>query len=263
MSVETLTNWLTAFNAKERHHLAEWIYFGKANLNGKMQPGLDTTHLTELFKHCTGSNKFEILFHSMDYHYDWIFAALNLAKDKKTTENIDENRTTLGSELANGIDTLKSIDNKKKFTKFFNPNFTQQDADWLFLIKHDNNHTLLVIECKLENAWESGQLAGKLYRINSLRNIAKELDIKIKLCLLSPSEPSEGIQNAALKEISHYCKEFKLIEPRIDLNDITFYPFHQNETAYQVSRSIMDEKLNSFRKSKNKYNSWAVYRRKR
>ena len=284
--------WLMALNAKERQHLSEWIYWGPqatalAQANGGLPNGIHQG-LQDLITRCTGSAaKATILFQSMDYHFDWVFAALTLTRDVVLPASIADQKTLtsrVAKTFADGLLKLEEGHKQpdgltpeahrhallKKYTKFCTPNFTGQDADWLIYLEQEGRHHLLFLECKFENHWDYPQIAGKLFRLRQLEALAG--DLRVKMCLVSPeqNQASSAIKKAVMKHINDFHDHMDLPRPQEDdyfrlLTDDQkgfplWEPLPKPSHHFQVSRSRQGQDLDAFGKTR-LGNAWAIYRR--
>lgn len=281
MNIEIFKKWLKDLSVKERHYLAKWVYFEKTDEENHFELS-EHPELIKIFQKCTGKEtEFKLHFHSMDYHYDWIYAALKFSKvpaDNKISHNPNANTwhwpegsnifsiNYLHEKLNNSTasEDPKSITKKRRlFTKYCTPNFTLQDADWLFLIQQGDIYYLIVLECKLVNNWEPLQLAGKLFRLQKMTEGYESKNFKCKMCLISPEKPYKDgdtnakksfenrIENGIISYLDYIKPEdennknqFSVEESILYDNDkkILWSKIELTKPKYQVSRSNDDEK---------------------
>jgi hypothetical protein len=79
---------------------------------------------------------------AMDYHIDWLYASLNLAKDD---------------------DPTKVYRNANKVIKA-----QQEDVDWLIAFKDQNEYHLVLIEAKGVTGWTNKQMTSKANRFGDI-----------------------------------------------------------------------------------------------
>ena len=82
-TAEAFVRNLKALNAKERDHLMRFAYLGEEKPYGASDRFLSPAATNALRKHATGmelSEGSECVFAGMDYHLDWIHAALWTAR---------------------------------------------------------------------------------------------------------------------------------------------------------------------------------------
>lgn len=199
-----LTGWLHAFDAKERNHVLTHFLGGE---KGRFDDGIKTT----LQKVSPGIedlalNGLEVRFQCMDYHLDWIWAALTLTRMKLRGFQTDQFREVFPLDEASWQVLAGDARLRKEGTKFLSPNFTQQDADWLVLAfepRADKPRLwFFLFECKYANPWGSKQLAGKLVRLRKFVDAFPDLhglEIRFQLVLLSDDRPSSGVAKNAEK----------------------------------------------------------------
>jgi hypothetical protein len=79
---------------------------------------------------------------AMDFHIDWLYASLNLAKDN---------------------DLTKIYPNENKFIKA-----QQEDIDWLIAFKDQSEYHLVLIEAKGVTGWTNKQMTSKASRFGDI-----------------------------------------------------------------------------------------------
>ena len=161
MSRKTLTQCLEVFNRKERYWLIRNCCGNGDDLALPLNDGLIDTLAGE-FKELL-SVDLKNAWWAMDYHIDWLIAALTLYQDKEThnQENVKHNAR-----------------NQSKVCDILG---TQEDFD--FIICADN--TIILIEAKLSSGWDYDQLFHKIDRLERMHELFK--NINKYFIMLSPN----------------------------------------------------------------------------
>lgn len=154
--MQNLIQYLTAFNSKERFFLA-----GQILGNPKFTI---TSLFREKLNNMLNISIPEDAFSAMDYHLDWIYAALNLAKDGNVNKIYSN---------ADGV--IKA---------------QQEDIDWLIAFKNQEVFHLVLIEAKGVGGWTNKQLKSKANRFEQIfGNIGhKWPGVKPHFILMSPKQ---------------------------------------------------------------------------
>lgn len=121
-------------------------------------------------------------FAAMDYHLDWIAAALT-AFAEGGKEEVFENCEIDGTKLVMG---------------------NQEDVDFLVCFKgEEGNYNLIMLEAKATSSWSSGQMESKMKRLRRIFGDTENCidKIKPKFCLTSP-RPPRGLK---YKEWPEWC----------------------------------------------------------
>ncbi len=170
---------LHAFNRKERDRLMKF-----ALCRGEYPQHRISVELWKLVRPSNGRlqrPKPEHMFLGMDYHLNWLYAAL-------VAPTCDDH------ELKNGIQNDWKFTNNRRKDKPIQGN--QQDVD-LLVAWHDGKRSALnltLIEAKLDSGWLENQFAAKLDRIKKIVLEAEHFGIPLEcsLLLLSPTKPPES-----------------------------------------------------------------------
>lgn len=162
-----LIAWLEAFNRKERYYL--------------ISQALGGFSLDRAFRDLLGRTLgFEIPSHGsawMDYHLDWVFAALTLA-NLSPDEAADR---VFESPNFSGGDPLLS-------TKPVHVNSNQEDIDLLVAFRDGEVTRLVFLEAKGETSWSNRQLGSKVRRLATIfAGAGHGLSLSFVLC--SPRPP--------------------------------------------------------------------------
>jgi hypothetical protein len=79
---------------------------------------------------------------AMDYHIDWVYASLNLAKDEDPTKVYPNNNNLIRAQ--------------------------QEDVDWLIAFKGQSEYHLVLIEAKGVTGWTNKQMNSKANRFGDI-----------------------------------------------------------------------------------------------
>ena len=156
--MEDLVNLLGSFNRKERFFL--------------VRQAVGSFQLCDQFRHdlgeAIGVGVITDAFAAMDFHLDWLAAALVVHRD-------------------NAADN--AVDNSMKLVTG-----TQEDIDLLVAFRKDGTHHLVLVEAKGETSWTNSQMRSKAGRLKDI--FGDEGDcypgVEPHLCLMSPNPP-EGL----------------------------------------------------------------------
>ena len=129
-----LIEYLKKFNSKERFFLAGEILGNPSftlaeDFREKLSKELQIAILADAFS-------------AMDYHIDWLYACLCLAKDG---------------------DVNKVYDNKESIIKG-----QQEDIDWLIAFSSENKYHIILIEAKGVTGWTNKQMDSKVERFRQI-----------------------------------------------------------------------------------------------
>lgn len=106
---------------------------------------------------------------ALDYHIDWIYAALHLFYGKEQSYN-----PTKIYHTSNNL----------------NPQFNQEDSDLLIYFNQYEKHNFIFIEAKYDTPWLNHQFQSKNNRLASIKEKFKsKKDLNFYYILLSPSNP--------------------------------------------------------------------------
>lgn len=213
-TVDIISNWLYAFDAKERNHVLS-RFVDKNTLNTGI---ISTLKLSSPPISCINLDESEIKFQCMDYHLDWIWATLHATK-LQLSHYEQEDRKCAWMLSKSEVDVLSNPDKsiRKKLTKYLPINFTHQDADWFIYLPEKTDigikHNFVLIECKFANQWDHNQMAGKLVRLAQLKKKSETemLDIHFTFVLMSPHRPGDVFIENVKNSIRDAQKELSLI----------------------------------------------------
>jgi uncharacterized protein YbdZ (MbtH family) len=129
----SLTDRLRAFNRKERFFVVAWAL------------GNPSFALAESFRSGLGAalglDVPSDAFAAMDYHLDWIYAALYL----------EANPTAMGPHL-----------NEARINR------NQEDVDFLVAYEREGQFHLIMVEAKVETGWTNSQVSSKAERLRAI-----------------------------------------------------------------------------------------------
>jgi len=177
-TAEQIIKNLHNFNRKERDHLMKFAlsedptrpFLSKGLWKALRQAG------------CELQPNPEDMFVGMDYHLNWLFAAL-VVPDAYESDGIDRlHNTWSGFPGKQGGSQPRPIQNN------------QQDVDLLIAMPHGKrNLHLYLIEAKLDSGWTSKQFLRKVKRLDAIREAAIQrkpsLQVHWNFLLASPKEP--------------------------------------------------------------------------
>lgn len=167
MAADHLLLWLDAFNRKERFYLLNQA-LGGFGLAPQFR-----NQLTPLVGVAVPSNAFVW----MDYHLDWVHAALELRSD--TPSEVP----TIFYESPN----FRELDPTSSAVYI---NHDQEDIDLLVAFERNNTRHLIFIEAKGETSWSNSQMSSKVLRLTKIFKGIPD-DIRPTLVLASPVPPSQ------------------------------------------------------------------------
>lgn len=165
MASEYLLDWLWAFNRKERYYLISQALGGF---------GLAPQFAKELGAVAGIAIPPNALAY-MDYHLDWVYAALQVS---------DSPTTVTHTEFMDSPDFAQPGKDK-------NPvyiNHDMEDIDLLVTFKQGDVNHLIFVEAKGETPWSNSQIESKIYRLNRIFEDAPQT-VRPLLVLVSPGEP--------------------------------------------------------------------------
>ena len=128
--MQNIIEYLKDFNSKERFFLAGQI-LGNPSF-------IPSSEFREKLSDLLGISIPADALSAMDYHIDWLYASLNLAKDN---------------------DLSKIYPNVNRFIKA-----QQEDIDWLIAFKAQSEYHLVLIEAKGVTGWTNKQMTSKAKR---------------------------------------------------------------------------------------------------
>lgn len=180
---------LKLFNAKERDHLMRFAYLGRSTRYRE-----DTVFLNEDFDRALRkvagiSEKESCAFAGMDYHLDWLFAALWMATNRP------EWKPGIGNPPRVPMKPHESVDGIDDLYSDFRPlTGSQEDVDLLVVYDDGEKLSMVLVEAKGGASFNKVQLARKLIRLDrilsepSVARIAK-MPLESRLVLAAPTEP--------------------------------------------------------------------------
>ena len=167
--IETIVRNLKLFNAKERDHLMRFAYLGENAAYDAPQSGdLPRRFLDKAFddqlKGVSGVDpEATCVFAGMDYHLDWLFAALWLSNS-----NSDCSSTSHDSKLIKMDTHVADPEISDLYTDFRPVIGNQEDVDLLVVYRNADKFWIIVVEAKGSARFDRVQLARKLIRLDRI-----------------------------------------------------------------------------------------------
>ncbi len=223
---------LKAFNAKERDHLMRFAYMGQQGNYGESDGFLSGQFLDSLWETLTRGQVKEFpsdgacLFAGMDYHIDWLFAALRLTAAERDAHDVagkwEVERDTCDEKKIGSS-------NKVRLDPILG---NQEDLDLVILLSVESRLLLVLLEAKGHVAFDRVQLARKLIRTNNVITKAQ-----------MPEREPEGLQFffvlASANEKPEDCENFtSLILPKGEGHIFSQWP--EDEKALSFNRGVDD-----------------------
>ncbi len=221
---------LKALNAKERDHLMRLAYLGKTREYEHQHDGWISEAMDLALRNALPvlDKDARCVFAGMDYHLDWLYAALCLATDEACACTDDGGGHAFPRDNP-GYD-MKASENPKRAATLRPISGRQEDVDLFVVFAHAEGGiettTLLFIEAKGVGAVDSEQLARKLVRIDRILDTsrARSLGIKAKFVLALPADHAGGDTGADPRhalEHARTCKDEELRDLlKLDLHDV-------------------------------------------
>ena len=252
MKQATLVRNLKLFNAKERDHLMRAAYLGVS------KPYEDTTKFlsddfdTKLKLHVKelelDESQTRCVFAGMDYHLDWLFAALWMTANHPNWDGNPDDKICLPLETHKTVDGINNLHSDFRLITG-----TQEDIDLLVVYTDGKKLAMLFIEAKGSAAFDRVQLGRKLIRLDRIIAQAdSELQMQCRLILVAPKKPdfrdTEGNQytswiNFAKGLPEKRAKEFEVMKAALSEvkskigDEIHFIPLTEYpEKLYAVER---------------------------
>ncbi len=180
---------LKLFNAKERDHLMRFAYLGRSANYTEDAVFLNGDFDAALRKVADIGAKARCVFAGMDYHLDWLFAALWMSTNRpdwKPGVGKPPRVPMAQHESVNGIDDL--------YTDFRPVTGSQEDIDLLVVYDDGTKLSMILIEAKGSASFNKVQLARKLIRLDRILaepGIARIADMPLesRLILAAPNQP--------------------------------------------------------------------------
>jgi len=168
---------LRNFNRKERDHL---IKFALSESPEHPQISKELWRAIRPKDGPTRRPKPSEMFIGMDYHLNWLYAALMVPNDYQNGIYGQENRWPDSFEVSKKERPLK-------------PN--QEDVDLILAFQENDELYITLIEAKLSSGWGIKQFESKFPRLCKLKRLTQPansfgLTVKWRLMLASPSKPS-------------------------------------------------------------------------
>lgn len=153
---------LKALNAKERDHLMRFAYLGDTGAYHETKCWLSDNITVELWEQLAGTQLYDqkpaCVFAAMDYHLDWLYAALFLAcseKEEGIRVEVDK-RCRAIPDCGESDPTLRPISG------------SQEDVDLLVVFEKGEKVVVLFIEAKGAASVDKKQLKRKLTRLGHI-----------------------------------------------------------------------------------------------
>jgi hypothetical protein len=218
---DALTRNLQLFNAKERDHLMRFAYLGQntpyTQDSAYMHPDFDQA------LRGVGSlgDSAKCIFAGMDFHLDWLFAALWLAVHEPHWQPASGVHPALPVEA----NPATSSDADPAYCDFRPIMGNQEDIDFLALYADGAKLTLLLVEAKGSAAFDRVQLARKLIRLDRIIDASGLREgsgnvLQYRLVLASPNRPKfsdrDGKPMSEPLDCTKYAAQLPLAPPRIN-----------------------------------------------
>ncbi len=252
MKQATLIRNLKLFNAKERDHLMRAAYLGVDGRYADTTQFLSKNFDDKLKTHLKGldidESKAICVFAGMDYHLDWLFAALWM------TANHPNWHEKPGDKICLPLETHKKLDGINNLHSDFRPlTGTQEDIDLLVVYSDGKKLAMLFIEAKGSAAFNRVQLGRKLIRLDRIiAHTDSELQMQCRLVLVAPKKPAfKDIEGKEYKSWISFAqglpekraKEFEVMKAALSEiksnigDEIHFMPLTEYpEKLYKVER---------------------------
>lgn len=188
---EALVRNLKLFNAKERDHLMRFAYLGGdaayPDASTFLSPRFDAVLREEHVRPMGLGPEAKCVFAGMDYHLDWLFAALWLARTSPAGTPEDGVRVPMDAH--EGVAGIKSL-----YTDFRPLNGSQEDIDLVAVFDDGQRLAVLLIEAKGSAAFDKVQLARKVIRLDRIlvdsgMSAADSRAIQFRFILAAPNKP--------------------------------------------------------------------------
>ena len=181
---------LKLFNAKERDHLMRAAYLGVSaskyqtttqflsdDFDKKLRSHVKELGLDESNARC--------VFAGMDYHLDWLFAALWMTANKPDWDGNKVDDIRVPMEIHTTEDGIKNLHSDFRLITG-----TQEDLDLLVVYSDEKKLAMLFIEAKGSAAFDRVQLGRKLIRLDRIiAHADSELLMQCRLVLVAPKRP--------------------------------------------------------------------------
>lgn len=253
---------LKRLNAKERDHLMRYAYLGFAERYVENT----TLWLSNRFhadllarREKLGlSEKVRCVFAGMDYHLDWLYAALLLACAKRHVADRDEEvaeRDML--EIEDLDESLWPVSGR------------QEDVDLLLVFADENRVTVLLVEAKGVASFDKVQLARKAIRVHYIlehSGARNRSDLAFRFVFMAPDTPEianicDYVENHKHSpELTALREKLPAIKKAVEELGTEFVPIPGFPTELnQVKRINPGAAYQSARKKR--YGQWQLQRR--
>ena len=226
MGSKSLTQCLEAFNRKERY----WLIRNCCGNGDDLALPLGSKFRSKL-KDIDGLEDidFENAWWAMDYHIDWLIAALTLYQEQN-------------------VGKIRIQNDRYKICG------TQEDFDFIVCA----GNTLIFIEAKLSSGWDKTQLYKKLTRLISMDELFK--DIKKYFILVSPYfQNKDEILSTACNILGKAAKHFCIQTPlRTDIQDFFENTGSNGHDTPDGKRFLKVTRCNEHGKPSDKGTHWTI-----
>lgn len=212
-TAELLVKNLKALNAKERDHLMRFAYLGvDRHYEEEDKCWLSTAMTKALRAELHLSADMQPIFAGMDYHLDWLYAALQLTCDGKSIPDAlkREPKEVLGGDIEPPKKS-EAYDDKADAT-LCTVSGRQEDVDLLVVFAEGDKVLMLFIEAKGVAKVDPRQLARKLIRLDRILESSKVPslpNLECKFVLIGPR--SEKKRSDSFKQVALTCNQDDLI----------------------------------------------------
>jgi hypothetical protein len=184
---------LKLLNAKERDHLMRFAYLGEGAPYESASTFLSREADDRLRVHAVEMGlapSARCVFAGMDYHLDWLFVALWMARHSPAWTPLEG-----GEPPFEPMAVHEAVaDTKALYTDFRPVSGSQEDVDLLVVYDDDDKLAVLCIEAKGSASFDKVQLARKLIRLDRILVDAgmtsDERSMEFRLVLAAPKRPS-------------------------------------------------------------------------
>lgn len=201
-TADRLVENLKALNAKERDHFMRFAYLGATNpYDGTVDRWL-STEMTQALRPLTGLSNTDAtrcIFAGMDYHLDWLYAALTLTcQGKYIPNNAKDTQDEETMEVRKGWQSLAELDldgdiNPDAVESLRTVNGRIEDVDLLVVFAEGGKVVVLLVEAKGVASVNKKQLARKVVRLDRIlesSGVGKCAELLTCKCVLvAPNRP--------------------------------------------------------------------------
>lgn len=228
---------LKSLNAKERDYLVRYAYQGRASQDGDetKRPWLSKDMEEDLKRKVPGlGSAAKCVFAGMDYHLDWLHAALFLACREPNPIRV-EDAGSFAAELGDYEETLRPVTGR------------HEDLDLLAVFVDGEKTIVLFIEAKGVGAIDTHQLARKLIRLSRIlkdSGAGSRSDAVFVPVWVSPNDPNpddEGRKKS--KTLWEYGRRAKGLEGDLPGEDETEGLGHESPIPYLALGELPKKKV--------------------